>query len=95
MYGICQSNLPDATHATHVEIIYFKKNLAKSKLINKILYSLGRTTVPTSIVNIIGWYIFKRGWGSTTGPQNQRDCPCEQELASWEYTIMLLSFTTI
>jgi archaellum component FlaF (FlaF/FlaG flagellin family) len=46
---MCQSSLPNATH---VEII-FQKYLAKSKLIDKIFYSLGQTTVPTSIVNII------------------------------------------
>jgi hypothetical protein len=41
------------------EIINFKKQLAKSKLIDKIFYSLGRTTIPTSIVNIavVGTYL--------------------------------------
>jgi hypothetical protein len=45
--------LADATHVSYVEIINLKKYLAKTKLIDKIFYSLGRTTIPISIVNII------------------------------------------
>jgi len=52
MCRTCQSNLADATHVSYVEIINLKNTLP-SKLIDKIFYSLGRTTIPTSIVNII------------------------------------------
>jgi hypothetical protein len=83
MCSICQSSLPDTTHATHVEIINFKKNLAKSKLIDKIFHSLGQTTIPTSIVNIIvvGTYL-NVGGGLPLDHRIKTDWPYEQELAS-------------
>ncbi len=51
MCRIRQSSFADATHVSYVEIINLKNT--KTKLIDKIFYSLGRTTIPISIVNII------------------------------------------
>jgi hypothetical protein len=58
---------------------------------DKIFYSLGRITIPTSIVNIIvvGTYIHVGGGLESKG------LALRTGIGKLEYTIMLLSFTTI
>jgi hypothetical protein len=60
----------------------FKKNLAKSKLIDKGFYLLGRTSIVNNII-VVGTYL-NVGGGSTIGPQNQTDWPCE---LNWQVVV--------